>query len=158
MRLYEFITETLVVDVPNDNWLQGKIDYVRSRGPDSNGVPRHYTTTAYTTGPVELPVDLLKRIPGMKQEQSHVRHDDLKAIMHIMQSTGRLPQHNGHDYRPFIVVTYDGQPWVSEGNHRIMAAAQLGWKSLPVELKYFEGGERVKHGPLYPAKIGLSNG
>ena len=108
----------------------------------------------FATNSLMAQTDLLKRIPGARSEQSNVRHDDLKAIMHIMQTTGRLPQHNGRDYLPFIVVTYDGRPWVSEGNHRIMAAAKLGWDSLPVEIKYFEGGERV-HGPLHPAKIGL---
>jgi hypothetical protein len=38
-----------------------------------------------------------------------------------------------------------------------MAAAYLGWDSLPVELRYFDGGERVESGPLYPPKIGLGN-
>jgi hypothetical protein len=146
--------ESLAVDVPNEDWLQDKVDYVRSRGPDNFGVPRHYTVTAYTTHPVELPVDLLKRLPGMKHEQHNVRHQDLEAIMHIMKDTGRLPQHNGQDYAPFIVVTHDGQAWVSEGNHRIMAAAKLGWDTLPVDIKYFEGGERQR-GPLYPPTIGL---
>jgi hypothetical protein len=38
-----------------------------------------------------------------------------------------------------------------------MAAAALGWESLPVEIRYFDGGERIKSGPLYPKKIGLGN-
>jgi len=36
-----------------------------------------------------------------------------------------------------------------------MAAARLGWDSLPIELKYYDGGERIEQGPLYPGKIGL---
>ena len=155
MRIHELLNERFVQDVPNDEWLQGKREYVHSKGPDSFGVPRHFTATAWSTKPVVLPVGLLKQIPGARGEQQNVRPDDLKAIMDIMQRTGKLPLHNGHEYLPFIVVTYDGRPWVSEGNHRIMAAAKLGWDSLPVEIKYFEGGEMVKHGPLHPSKIGL---
>jgi hypothetical protein len=36
-----------------------------------------------------------------------------------------------------------------------MAAAELGWKELPVELRYYDGGERIKSGPLHPGKIGI---
>ena len=57
---------------------------------------------------------------------------------------------------PFINVAYNGEAWVNEGNHRIMAAAALGWDTLPVELRYFDGGERIEHGAMYPAKIGLA--
>jgi hypothetical protein len=92
----------------------------------------------------------------MRDEQSNVRQDDLRAIMQIMKDTGRLPlKDNGEEYAPFVLVAYNGEAWVSEGNHRIMAADALGWQDLPVELRYFDGGERVKSGPVYPGRIGL---
>ena len=53
-------------------------------------------------------------------------------------------------YFPFITVDYQGTPWVNEGNHRIMTAKELKWKFMPVELKYFSGGERNKDGLLSP--------
>lgn len=158
MRSKEFITENvLITDVPNETWLQGKIDYAKSRGRNKYGAPSFVSTTGYIRQPdhIVLPVDLLKRLPGVEGEQQNVRHDDLKAIMKIMKDTGKLPMYNGHEYVPFIGVGYDGQPWVLEGNHRIMAAAALGWKKLPVELKYFDGGERIESGLLYPGKLGL---
>lgn len=46
--------------------------------------------------------------------------------------------------------------WVNEGNHRIMAAYRLNWQDMPIEIRYFDGGERIKDGPMYPGKIGLS--
>ena len=157
----EAIVEALLVtDVPNEDWLEGKREYAKSRGRDSFGVPYLGSTTAYVRQPsyVELPVDLLARIPGARGEQSNVRYDDLKAIMKIMQDTGKLPlDSNGKEYMPFITVAWNGEPWVSEGNHRIMAAKRLGWKTLPVELKYFDGGERIRSGILYPGKIGLGD-
>jgi len=150
----------LYIDVPNEEWLQDKIDYVKRKGRNSFGVPYLGSTTARPTDKnFRLPVSLLKRLPGMRAEQQNVRSEDLKAIMKIMKDTGKLPlMRNGVDeYRPFINVAWNGEAWVNEGNHRIMAAAALGWDSLPVELSYFDGGERVESGPLYPPKIGLGD-
>lgn len=159
MRLEEFtkedVAEGLRTDVPNDRWLQGKIDYAKSKGRNSFGVPYIGTVTAWIDK-VVLPVSLLKTLPGARDEQKNVRKDDLEAIMKIMKNTGKLPlRNNGKEYLPFITVAYNGEAWVSEGNHRIMAAAALGWKELPIELRYFDGGERIKDGALYPGKIGL---
>jgi len=151
----EDLEEGLRVDVPNEEWLQRKIEYAKSRGRDSWGVPYRGTSTAYIDG-VMLPVSLLKNLPGMRAEQQNVRQEDLEAITKIMRDTGKLPLgRSGEEYLPFINVAYNGEAWVNEGNHRIMAAARLGWDRMPVELRYFDGGERIKSGPLYPKKIGL---
>jgi len=150
------INEGLRVDVPNEEWLQDAIDYAKSKSPDRNGLPYMGKTTA-TVRNVDVPLSILRRIPGMRQEQSKIRHSDLAAIRKIMSTTGKLPLHGhtGEEYKPFINVAYDGSAWVNEGNHRIMAAAELGWESLPVEISYFDGGERIKDGPMYPGRIGL---
>ena len=152
----EDLEQGLRVDVPNEEWLQGKIDYAKRRGRDSHGVPYLGTGTAYINK-VVLPVSLLKNIPGMRDEQNNVRQQDLAAIMKVMKDTGKLPLgRSGEEYLPFVNVAYNGEAWVNEGNHRIMSAAKLGWGQLPVELRYFDGGERVESGPLYPGKIGLA--
>ena len=151
-----FLDEGLRVDVPNEEWLQDAIDYAKQKSPDRNGLPYMGKTTA-TVRSVDVPVDILKRIPGMRREQQNVRQADLAAIIKIMSDTGKLPLggHTGEEYKPFINVAYDGSAWINEGNHRIMAAAKLGWKTLPVEISYFDGGERVESGAMYPPKIGL---
>jgi hypothetical protein len=157
VRAKEFITEgTLSVDVPNEEWLNDAIAYAKQKSPDRNGLPYMGKTTA-TVRKVEIPVNLLRQIPGMRNEQQNVRQGDLIAIMKIMKDTGKLPihSHSNEEYKPFINVAYDGSAWVNEGNHRIMAAHRLGWKELPVEISYFDGGERIKSGPMYPPKIGL---
>jgi hypothetical protein len=153
-----FLDEGLRVDVPNEEWLQDAIYYAKQKSPDRNGLPYMGKTTA-TVRSVDVPVDILKRIPGMRREQQNVRQADLAAIIKIMSDTGKLPlgSHTGEEYKPFINVAYDGSAWVNEGNHRIMAAAKLGWKTLPVEISYFDGGERVKDGALYPGRIGLGD-
>ena len=157
MKIHELITEGLDVDVPNEEWLDDAREYAIARSKRRNqfGVPFMGKTTAYTTSDHPVPVAILKNLPGMRAEQSHVRHDDLRAITKIMQDTGKLPlTDRGKEYAPFINVAYNGEAWVNEGNHRIMAAAALGWKDLPVQITYFDGGERIK-GPMYPGDIGL---
>lgn len=150
------LEEELRVDVPNEEWLQSKIDYAIQRGRNRNGVPYMGTSTAYARR-VEVPVSILAKLPGMNREQENVRQDDLRKIMKIMKDTGKLPlTNNGTEYEPFINVAYNGEAWVNEGNHRIMAAAKLGWDSLPIEIRYFDGGERIEHGEMYPPKIGLA--
>jgi hypothetical protein len=60
------------------------------------------------------------------------------------------------EYMPYIMVAYNGEAWVNEGNHRIMAAYRLNWQTMPIQLAYFDGGERVESGDMYPGKIGLA--
>ncbi len=146
----------LRVDVPNEEWLNSAIEYAKEHSPDRRGLPYMGKTTA-TVRQVEVPVTRLARLPGMRNEQRNVRQADLEAIMKIMKDTGKLPLHGhtGEEYKPFINVAYDGSAWVNEGNHRIMAAYRLGWDSLPVEISYFDGGERIESGPMAPGKIGL---
>ena len=150
------LAESLRVDVPNEEWLNDAIAYAKQKSPTHYGLPYMGKTTA-TVRQVEVPLMLLRQIPGMRREQQNVRYDDLAAIMKIMKDTGKLPihSHSNEEYKPFINVAYDGSAWVNEGNHRIMAAYRLGWDSLPVEISYFDGGERVESGPMYPGKIGL---
>ena len=158
MRAKEFITESqpsLKVDNPGGDWLQDKIDYAKKKGPNSFGVPHMGSVTGYFGGSVYVPVSILKNIPGARGEQNNVRKDDLESLTSYMKKTGKLPpmsQTNDKEYTPFIMVGYDGTPWVNEGNHRIMAAAALGWETLPIELRYFDGGEDVD-GPLHPDKL-----
>ena len=146
-------------DVPNENWLQDKINYSIKKGRDRFGAPYFNATTAWFDNDIRVPIQILRKLPGMRGEQKNVRTTDLTAIKKIMKDTGRLPLSNNQEYVPFIMVSYNGEAWVNEGNHRIMAAAELfdegdeRFDSLPIELKYFDGGERVESGPLYPNKL-----
>ena len=149
----------LSVDVPNEDWLQEKIDYAKSKGRNSYGVPYFGSTTAYVQGtPPRARVMRLASLPGMKNEQMNVRKSDLKWLMDYMEKTGKLPPMGNspdREYLPYIMVAYNGEAWVNEGNHRIMAAYRLNWQDMPIEIRYFDGGERIKTGPMAPEKIGL---
>jgi hypothetical protein len=155
------VTEgTLSVDVPNEAWLQDKIDYARSKGRNSFGVPYMGSTTASVRGaPPRVRVMRLASLPGMRGEQTNVRRNDLKWLMDYMEKTGKLPPMGSspdQEYLPYIMVAYNGEAWVNEGNHRIMAAYRLNWQDMPIEIRYFDGGERIESGAMAPGKIGLA--
>jgi hypothetical protein len=150
------VTEGLSIDVPNEQWLQDKIDYAKSKGRDEWGAPFFGSVTAYVRPNPQVSVVRLEMLKGMRNEQNNVRKKDLEWLMATMEKTGKLPlTDQGEEYPPFVMVAYNGEAWVNEGNHRIMAAYRLGWKKMPVEIRYFDGGERVEDGIMYPGKIGL---
>ena len=157
------VTEGLSIDVPNEEWLQDKIDYAKSKGRDEWGAPFFGSTTAYVRPDTQVSVVRLELLKGMRNEQMNVRTKDLDRLKAYMEKTGKLPPDpHGNEHAPYVMVAYNGEAWVSEGNHRIMAAYRLGWKTMPVQLAYFDGGERVESDPInkyagimYPGKIGL---
>lgn len=146
----------LIEDIPNEKWLREKVQYAQSRGTNAHGVLLKGTLTGYYPDSVEVATKVLAKLPGQRNEQSNVRVRDLAAIKAIMASTGSLPLlPSGEPYVPYIEVAHNGEAWVSEGNHRIMAAAALDWETLPVQIRYFDGGQRIESGPLFPEKIAL---
>ena len=150
------VSEGLSIDVPNEEWLQDKIDYAKRKGRDEWGAPFFGSTTAYVRPNPQVSVVRLELLKGMRNEQNNVRKKDLEWLMAYMEKTGKLPPDpHGNEYAPYVMVAYNGEAWVNEGNHRIMAAYRLGWKKMPIEIKYFDGGERVQDGIMYPGKIGL---
>jgi hypothetical protein len=141
-------------DIPNQTWLQEKRSITNEYGRKPSGAFKYEgTPTGQFSNTVLLPVDLLAQIPGTNQEQQNVRQKDLDSLKEVMGKTGKLPQMDrGGDYAPFITIGQDGKPYVSEGNHRIMAAKDLGWKYLPVQLRYFNGAE-IEPGILNPKAV-----
>lgn len=161
---------TLSTDNPGGKWLEKEQEYCRSQGMSKEfGSPNRFgpVTATWSRQPLIL-VDVVAKIKGLRAEQRSVREQSLSFLLKHMEENDRLPpslnatdamsepnqlqSKNYKQYAPFITVWYDGTPWISEGNHRIMAAKKLGWKYIPIELRYFTGGEEAD-GPLSPAKV-----
>lgn len=145
----------LRIDNPGGDWLKGKIEDLKTAKPNQFGNPsRMGSITGTWSRHVLLPVSLVSTIPGLNNEHVHVRQHDFDSLHGVMSKTQRLPipPHMDKQYSPFVVVDYEGKPWVSEGNHRIMVAKKLGWKYIPIELRYFTGGEGVP-GKLSPDTV-----
>lgn len=140
----------LIVDIPSENWLRQKQAFAKEKSKD--GTPYMGEVTAYYSHPVSIQLSVLSKIKGLNDEQNNVREEALVSLKNIM-ATGDLPKNKmGVELLPYIEVGHDGTPFVIEGNHRIMAALDLGWKDMKVEVRYFDGGERAM-GPLHPSKI-----
>ncbi|MFZ4600229.1 MAG: hypothetical protein ACOYNN_16440, partial [Terrimicrobiaceae bacterium] len=130
-------------DIPSEKWLKEKIEISNEYGKKPSGAPRSYgSVTGYFSRNIMIPVEELVKVKGENQEQQNIRQKDLDAIKKIMSESGRLPQEKDSDEIPLIAVAQDGTPYIIEGNHRIMAAKDLGFKYLPVEIKYFNGAEQ----------------
>jgi hypothetical protein len=125
-------------------WLHNKVDASKEKGRNRWGVPSMGKVTGSFTEAVSVPVEVLAKIPGQRNEQDNVRGASLDYIRANWAKVIAFP--------PYIEVAYNGEAWVSEGNHRIMVAVERGEKTLPVEIRYFDGGERVK-GPLHPQRL-----
>lgn len=156
MRAKDFILESaeLRVDNPGGKWLQYKQEDAAAAGTNRFGSPARFgSVTAWFTEPVMIPVDIAARVKGINAEQKNVRKDNLDWLIDYMKTNSHLPKTDRDtEYVPFIQVDYTGTPWVNEGNHRIMAAKALGWKYIPIELRYFNGGEEVK-GVFHPDRV-----
>lgn len=154
MRAKEFITEAhLRTDNPGGSWIKHQQEDCIEAGTNQFGCPKRFgAVTGSYDAPVMLPVAVVAKCKGMRGEQANVRQDDLEWLTNHMKGGKLPPTERGTEYVPYIQVAYDGTPWVNEGNHRIMAAKALGWEWIPIELRYFAGGEEA-NGPLSPAKV-----
>ena len=146
---------SLRVDNPKGDWLENKKRHSEEDGRRVSGAfNRMGAPTAYWSRNVFLPVSVLKGITGLNDEQNNVRDRSLTWLLDYMGRTNELPKSGDEEYCPMVVVDQDGKAWINEGNHRIMAAAKLGWQALPVFMQYYNGGEDVA-GDLTPEKVKL---
>jgi hypothetical protein len=131
-------------DLGSPSWLQEQIDYAKERGRNRWGVPYMGKITGSFKGNISVPMSILEKLPGQRGEQQAVREKSLEYIRRNWDEVSKEP--------PYIEVAYNGEAWVSEGNHRIIVAKEKGLDSLPVEIRYFDGGQKVD-GPLSPEKL-----
>lgn len=124
-------------DVPNISWLQNDREYAKERAAKT-GRPITGTVTASFEG--RLPIEIVKDLPGENNE--HTNKDiltDFKAEP-IFESI----KNEGVKEPITIFVNYEGKAYISEGNHRTHIAYATGQKDIPVEVRYFSGGEFIK--------------
>jgi hypothetical protein len=143
-------------DIPSRQWLHDKQSYARSNEVNEWGVPYHtssMTGSFWQLGKVFsesatpiIPLAMLDNVKGVRGEQ------DRLSLKYKMDSIKEGIKEGVEFPPPFVVVNQYGDAHINEGNHRIMAARELGLKEIPVELKYFDGGELVD-GPWHPEKV-----
>lgn len=123
-------------DIPCEVWLSEKREDSMHGGRNRHGVLKSFgPVTGRFDRNLKLQVSALALLPGECNEQSNVRPESLRYIRDNATEVFKTPV--------YVEVDPLGVPWISEGNHRIMVAAELGMPSLPVEVRYFSGGERL---------------
>jgi antirestriction protein ArdC len=121
-------------DIPSELWLQNKKEESQSDGINKFGVLKNFgPATGTFDRDLFLPVSMLVDVPGERGEQNSKREDSLSYIRENWATVSKEPL--------YLEIDPMGKPWVSEGNHRIMVASEIGVASLPVMVKYFTGGE-----------------
>ena len=147
---------TLKVDNPGGDWLQSKLKYAQEAREGAK--PNTYRSTlgtgegvtGYFREPVYINPNILTNIRGSLGEELY-RPDPAK-IDRLRKSIAE----DGYDEKSgtvLIQVREDGVPFVVEGNHRIIEAAESGRQAIPVEIKYLRGAEDVD-GLLSPTALG----
>lgn len=144
----------LNIDNPKGRWLDDKLNAVKDAGRNRYGAPNtHGAVTGYYLHNVLLPVDVICKLRGAMGEHTFTREDSYSWLKKEMKTRNSLPLTSRNKiYAPYILVAYDGEPWIMEGNHRIKVARDLKWKYLPVELKFATGGE-MENGILSPDRV-----
>jgi hypothetical protein len=146
----------LKIDNPGGTWLAERRTDNASAGANAFGAPRRVgPITANFNRHVMVPVAILKGIPGSRGEQGRVSEESLQWLTSYMSEHGEFPKvRTGADEtdNPFIEVDMGGHARVNEGNHRIMASDRLGWEYIPIDIRYYSGGE-AEDGPLSPNRV-----
>lgn len=150
-------TLKLSTDNPGGSWLENKRKASIEDGVNEFGTPKFGSVTGYWNRKVLLPVSVISKFKGMRGEHTarYTRQDSLDWLTKDMSEKNHLPfmgSDTNRQYAPFIMVYQDGTPYFNEGNHRVKVAVKLGWKYIPIELRYFNGGE-LEDGPLSPDKV-----
>lgn len=108
--------------------------------------PKNWTAGAYAatrqdTGQVELAK--IANLPGECNE--HELFAQCRTGRMSMQEWDAFKANlseNGMNEAIFIIKEKDGRVHISEGNHRVRAAGELGWTMVPVEIRYFGNSQR----------------
>ena len=142
----------LSIDNPGGAWLQGKLDQAQEdyRTAPVDSARRKVgssVVTAWFSDPLDLPPDLLKKIPGALGEEAF-RESGVK-----LENLQKSIRERGYEESPILIhVREDGQPFIIEGNHRVVEAVLSKRSTIPVSLRYLRGGETAD-GLLSPQKI-----
>jgi len=95
---------------------------------------------------VEIPVEKLRSLEGINNEQPAPGEPKYDALRKSVDEGGFDREKAG---LPMVWVNHNGEAFIAEGNNRVAVAAEEGVTSLPVEVQYMNGGEKVA-GPFSP--------
>jgi hypothetical protein len=133
-------------DIPNDSWLQQKREDAELSGRNQFGVPKTFgPVTGRFDRDLYVSIEMLAVLPGERGEQASVREQSLNYLRANWSQVSKQSI--------YVEIDPFGKPWVNEGNHRIMVAKEMGNSSLPTEVKYFAGSDRLVPSEWSPSTL-----
>lgn len=158
----QFISENVKFNqghIPSEEWLKGKQDdaeHYAKKAKSENHVGVHEKGYAgSTTGhfkEIKLPVDHIKHLPGVHNEQKHRDDTSTSKSTDLEKDVGHPSKFDSKKHPIHILVNHKGEAHVSEGNHRLAYAKRHGITHIHANVDYFNGGERV-NGHMHPDKL-----
>ena len=98
---------------------------------------------------LELPVSHLAKIHGLRDEHEYRDDPNSQKSKSLDDDVKKSGGFNSKENPICVTVNHLGEPYVLEGNHRLAHAIRHGIKKIHTEVKYFNGGEKVK-GIMHP--------
>ena len=132
-------------DNPGGDWLRSERARAAETGNLGN-ITAYLYDDAGNRHVMLNPKDLVD-IPGTMGEQASRGRGRKAADVREWMSRGEAMEHP-----IFITVDYRGRPKISEGNNRMAVAAELGLEEVPVEIRWYSGGEEIE-GAWSPANV-----
>ncbi|GEM_PF-4004808 len=142
-------------DNPGGDWLESKLRFAERSKADAE--PNTYRAnlgnsdgvTGYFQRPLNINPEVFKDIKGAMGEE-RFRPDPTK-----LKNLKKDIAEEGYDKLRGTILVHvreDGEPFIVEGNHRIIEAIESGRSTIPVEIKYLRGAEEVQ-GDFSPEEI-----
>jgi len=123
-------------DNPGGDWLAREREYAKNQY-EKTGRINAGAVTATLDG--RLPTDMLAKLPGVNKEHTN------KNILNDFKSKRIRDsiKNEGVKEPIMLYVGFNGKAYIAEGNHRVHLADEFKLKDVPVDIRYFAGGELV---------------
>lgn len=125
-------------DNPGGEWLENSRRRADSRYDPKDDPTPGDVTAGYVA---RMSPGELASLPGQMGEHLYKPGAKYDNVYKSIKENGYLEEIDGIPNRPLIMVNHKGEAYISEGNNRIRAAADLGVKDIPVEVRFKSGGE-----------------
>jgi hypothetical protein len=157
MRLRELFCESLGFGYRQDNpalrspagreWPLDKREIAGEAPPRDHLIAGAVTASMGVRAPMWLPTEVLRRIPGMRNEVRRPGEGQFDRLL------SRVEQAGWHQDEPVTIhVNHLGEAWMFEGNTRVAVAAHIDEPYVQAEVKWWNGAE-MEPGEWTPEKI-----
>jgi len=136
--LEQFVKRDNPADRGNVDWLLDKQKYSGPKGLSG-------ADTAWARE-VDIPTELLAKMPGARGEVRGPGDPQYDALMKIVQEEGWKPDPIS------VAINHRGEPFIYEGNTRAAVAKALGIEDIPGDIHWMNGAEKVDN-EFSPEKI-----